>query len=702
MNGDRHRPVVPGSPPPPAAPAGLPAPPAARAARTTPAPPTSLAGPAAVHAAPAVPAGPPGRDAAAPNAWRRAVRRVGPPRGRAWPVPRGVRRAALARAGWAGGLAAALALVTLGAQAGRDAACAAGGVAGALGSGGGHFGASRERCSAGGPPGDAPTATVSPREFAGAAACGAYLDVTGPGGTVRVQVVGECPACAPGVIDLSGPAFARIAVPGVAVVPVRYHPVRNPALPRPLAVRVARGSSARWLSVQAIDHGNALARVELRRGARWEPLARAGDHWVAGHGGGAGPFTLRVTDVYGQRVTASGILLAVEIVQRTGRRLYPAAPAPPAGWGRVPVRRPWSGGAAPGPPPEWLPPAARPDAPAGGAPATRRPAGGPGRASWAGGAGAGGRGRRVTGPAAADKDTPRRPGPGAGRPSGTGNGPSGRTPPPARTGPRPPRPAGTGPGPDRSGIHVPPAAAGPGRAARPVQAPGHHGGRPGGPGRNPFWSRGRAPGGPNAGTRRPGATRPGEEGAAGPGPAPSGPAGRTGERTDHADRRPAAPGRGGGSSGAPSGGPAADGRPGPGRAPRPGAGPGTGPGAAPEAGPGMGGPGSGRPGPDAGPGAGRPAGTGAAGAHGGTASGGDRSSGTGRGSGLGGTDGPGGSGTGEVPGGGTDRSGGGAGDGDRPGAIDGVAGSAVTGTAEPPPGGPRPFIALPSSPPFFC
>lgn len=247
------------------------------------------------------------------------------------------------RLAWGASLVTALALVALGAQAGKNAACAASarttgravfGGAGALGGDCSLSGALR---------GDL-LAAVSAEEYAGSAACGAYLDVTGPLGTVRVQVVDGCPPCAPGELDLSRSAFARIAGPGQEIVRVGYHTVHNPEIPRPVAFRLKKGSSPRWLAIQAVDHGNPLQRLEILKDGRWRALSRDSDnYWVAAHGIGVGPYTVRITDVYGQRLIATGIHLAPEGLQRTTRRLYAPATASP-----VPRAFPPAGRTAPG------------------------------------------------------------------------------------------------------------------------------------------------------------------------------------------------------------------------------------------------------------------------------------------------------------------------------------------------------------------
>jgi hypothetical protein len=154
---------------------------------------------------------------------------------------------------------------------------------------------------------------------------------------VRVAVTNQCPECQEGHIDLSRTAFARIAPLEAGQVPVTYSLVRNPPLAESIALRVKDGSSRWWMQIQALDHGNPLAAVELRTGDGWRALAPTEhNYWTAADPGpGDGPFTVRLTDIHGQSVTVDGIALTPGAVQRTGARLYgagggapPAAPAP--------------------------------------------------------------------------------------------------------------------------------------------------------------------------------------------------------------------------------------------------------------------------------------------------------------------------------------------------------------------------------------
>jgi expansin (peptidoglycan-binding protein) len=182
-------------------------------------------------------------------------------------------------------------------------------------------------------PADRLDVALSHVEYGTADACGGYLDVVGPEGTVRVAITNQCPECQVGHIDLSRTAFARIAPLEAGQVPVTYSLVRNPPLAESIALRVKDGSSRWWMQIQALDHGNPLAAVDLRTGDGWRALVPTEhNYWTAEDPGpGDGPFTVRLTDIHGQSVTVDGIALTPGAVQRTGARLYGAGGgAPPA------------------------------------------------------------------------------------------------------------------------------------------------------------------------------------------------------------------------------------------------------------------------------------------------------------------------------------------------------------------------------------
>jgi expansin len=172
-------------------------------------------------------------------------------------------------------------------------------------------------------------------QYAGGSACGSYLEVSGPRGSVRAEVVDECPGCADGGIDMSEAAFSRIASPDAGTAQVSYRVVRDPRLPGPVELRVAPSASAAWLAVQVINNGNPLSSVQvtpLGRGAkaRWQSLVLdPDDYWAVPAGDGPGPFAFRITDVFGHQIVVRGIRLAPGAVQDTRVLMYDAASASP-------------------------------------------------------------------------------------------------------------------------------------------------------------------------------------------------------------------------------------------------------------------------------------------------------------------------------------------------------------------------------------
>ena len=187
-------------------------------------------------------------------------------------------------------------------------------------------------CSYPSPPAGQLYVALSPSEYGAAAACGSYLQVTGPDGSVTAEVVDQCPECQAGHIDLSEQAFARIAPLNAGLVPVSYHIVADPPLPAPLSMLVKTGSSAYYLALLPINNGNPLAAVAVRQGSGgWQELARTTyGYWLASSGAGPGPFTVRLTDSLGHQATVNGITISPGVIQATGTSMYGADAAAPA------------------------------------------------------------------------------------------------------------------------------------------------------------------------------------------------------------------------------------------------------------------------------------------------------------------------------------------------------------------------------------
>ena len=189
-------------------------------------------------------------------------------------------------------------------------------------------------CSYPSPPANDLFVALPPSAYDSAAACGGYLTVSGPDGSVTVQVIDQCPDCATGHIDLSEPAFAELAPLSAGLINVRYQYLADPPLPGPITMEVKSGSSQYWLALLADNTGNPLASVQVEDASGgWISLARASyNYWIAPSGAGVGPFTVRLTDTEGHQITVHNVALDPGAVQSTGISMYgpgsdPGAPA---------------------------------------------------------------------------------------------------------------------------------------------------------------------------------------------------------------------------------------------------------------------------------------------------------------------------------------------------------------------------------------
>ncbi|MFY1616941.1 expansin EXLX1 family cellulose-binding protein [Micromonospora sp. WMMD736] len=230
-------------------------------------------------------------------------------------------------------LAAVLA-VTLAVRGGATPACAAPPSGGTVHRGTASFydaGRSGGTCSFPGPPADRLYAALGSSQYAKAAACGSYLDVTGPKGTVRVLVMDQCGGCGSSKIDLSKEAFGRIADRSQGIASVTYRTVVDPSLDGSLTFRIKGGASQWWFAVQVGNHGNPLRSVEAKgpSGGFRKAARQVDNYWTIEDGIGPGPYTIRVTDVYGHQATATGIRMTPRKVQRSTASLV-AAPPPPS------------------------------------------------------------------------------------------------------------------------------------------------------------------------------------------------------------------------------------------------------------------------------------------------------------------------------------------------------------------------------------
>jgi expansin (peptidoglycan-binding protein) len=148
-------------------------------------------------------------------------------------------------------------------------------------------------------------------DYANSAICGAYVELTGPNGTIVIRIVDQCPECPAGNIDLSPLAFSKIAELDKGRVPITWR-VISPDISGPIRYRFKEGSSQWWTAVQIRNHRNPIAKFEYLKSGQFTAVPREDyNYFVESSGMGPGPYTFRVTDSYGNVLTDSGIALNV-------------------------------------------------------------------------------------------------------------------------------------------------------------------------------------------------------------------------------------------------------------------------------------------------------------------------------------------------------------------------------------------------------
>ncbi|MGW1913383.1 expansin EXLX1 family cellulose-binding protein [Streptomyces sp. NPDC002076] len=169
-----------------------------------------------------------------------------------------------------------------------------------------------------GPSSDLMIAAMNTTDYETSRACGAYVRVrAADGASITVRITNECPApCAPGQLDLSQQAFAKLAPLAVGRIPITWS-LLSPSTPGTISIRYKSGSSPYWCGIQAIGHRNPVARLEVRAGDGWRQLPRTDyNYFISADGRGCGS-AIRLTDIYGEQLTISGIALRPNVVQPT-------------------------------------------------------------------------------------------------------------------------------------------------------------------------------------------------------------------------------------------------------------------------------------------------------------------------------------------------------------------------------------------------
>ena len=165
-------------------------------------------------------------------------------------------------------------------------------------------------CSFDPSPNDLRVAAMNHVDYDESNACGACVRVFGPLGEVTVRIVDRCPECPQGDIDLSREAFAEVAEVSRGRVQVEWQYVPCD-VDGAVKYRFKEGSSQYWTAVQIRNHRSAIAKLEYEKSGAFVDVPREQyNYFVEAGGMGPGPYTFRVTDVYGNAIIDERIAFA--------------------------------------------------------------------------------------------------------------------------------------------------------------------------------------------------------------------------------------------------------------------------------------------------------------------------------------------------------------------------------------------------------
>ncbi|MBR6616244.1 MAG: hypothetical protein IKL00_00025 [Oscillospiraceae bacterium] len=148
-------------------------------------------------------------------------------------------------------------------------------------------------------------------DYDNALLAGAYLEVTGELGTINVLVTDLLPEGQKGDLDLYIDAFPLIAPAIKGKVPVTWKIVPlDSAEDAPISFKFKEGSSPFWCAVQVRNHRYPIAKMEyLNASGEYVELTRRHYNYFESDAMGAGPYTFRITDIYGSVIIDENIPL---------------------------------------------------------------------------------------------------------------------------------------------------------------------------------------------------------------------------------------------------------------------------------------------------------------------------------------------------------------------------------------------------------
>lgn len=157
-------------------------------------------------------------------------------------------------------------------------------------------------------------------DYNNAQLAGAYIEVTGELGTINMLVTDLLPEGQKGDLDLYTDAFPLVAPVEKGRVPISWKIIPlDSAENAPVSYKYKEGTSEYWCGVQIRNHRYPVSRLEyLDENGKFIEIERRQYNYFESDKMGKGPFTFRITDIYGQVIIDENIPLSTdetEIIQ---------------------------------------------------------------------------------------------------------------------------------------------------------------------------------------------------------------------------------------------------------------------------------------------------------------------------------------------------------------------------------------------------
>ncbi len=161
-------------------------------------------------------------------------------------------------------------------------------------------------------------------DYNNAQLAGAYIELTGELGSIKMLITDLLPEGKKGDVDLCEAAFPLIAPVEKGRVDISWKIIPlDSAENAPVSYKFKEGSSPYWCGVQVRNHRYPVAKLEyMNENGEFIELERKQYNFFESDEMGAGPFTFRVTDIYGQVIYDYDIPMVVDGISQ-GKSQFP-------------------------------------------------------------------------------------------------------------------------------------------------------------------------------------------------------------------------------------------------------------------------------------------------------------------------------------------------------------------------------------------